>query len=116
MAQRFVFLTALALFVLTSGLRAQSAVAGKWRGQTPNGFSLEMNLTVTEQVLTGTLIREGEPSTITEGKVSANTFTFTVTLNSDEVEKVSGEVDGDQMKAWLDRQGPSMAAVLKRVK
>jgi len=115
MTQRFLLLITFALFVLTSSPRAQSAVAGKWRGQTPNGASVELNLTVTEQVLTGTLIREGESFAIADGKVSANTFTFTVTMN-DEAEKIAGEVDGDQMKAWEDRHGPSRAAVLTRVK
>src|SRR4051794_34557698 len=108
----FLACTTIAIFALASGLAAQSTVTGKWRGQTPNGFSLELNLTATEQALTGTLIREGESFVITDGKVSKNTFTFIVTMN-DGAEKITGEVDGDQMKAWLDRQGPSMAAVLK---
>ena len=111
----FLAFTAIALFVLASGPRAQSAITGTWRGQTPNGSSLELNLTVTEQKLTGTVIREGESFVITDGKVSKNTFTFALTMN-DQAETITGEIDGDQMKAWLDRQGPSMAAVLKRVK
>lgn len=111
----FIAVTTIALVWLAPGLRAQSTITGKWRGQTPNGFSLELNLTATEHELTGTVIREGESFVITDGKVSKNTFTFTLTMN-DEVEKITGEIDGDQMKAWLDRQGPSMAAVLKRVK
>jgi|GEM_PF-3078023 len=111
----FLAFMTIAMFVLATGLRAQSPITGKWRGQTPNGFSLELNLTVTDNALTGTLTREDATVPIADGKASKNTFTFTVTLN-DEVEKVTGEIDGDQMKAWLDRQGPSMAAVLKRVK
>ena len=107
--------TTIAVLVLASGLRAQSTITGKWRGQTPNGFSLELNLSVTDQALTGTVIREGETFLIRDGKASKSSFTFTVTMN-DETEKVTGEIDGDQMKAWLDRQGPSMAAVLTRVK
>jgi len=33
---------------------------------------------------------------------------------NDRTEGFSGEIDGDQMKLWMDRQGPSSAAVLKR--
>ena len=115
MKNRLLAFTTFAILLLAAGLAAQSPIAGKWRGQTPNGASLELNLTVTDNTLTGTLTREDTTVRVTEGKVSKNRFTFTVSLN-DEVETISGEVDGDQMKAWLDRQGPSMAVVFTRVK
>ena len=95
--------------------RATTSLTGKWQGQTPNGSSLMLDLIQKDQQLTGTLTREGEPAPITSGKVSKNTFTFTATL-SGTPETVEGTVDNDNMKAWLTRQGPERAAVLKRVK
>ena len=102
------------LLLLPCGLYAQSPIAGKWQGKTPNGFTLELDLIVTGDAVTGTFKREGDSLPITDGKIAKNTLTFTVILR-DQVERLSAEVTGDDMKAWLDRQGPTMAASLKRV-
>jgi len=104
-----VILLALGLMV-----HAQAGINGKWEGKTRNGFEVKLDLTATETTLTGTLTREGQSSAIVDGKVSKNTFTFKATLN-DQTEGFTGELDQDQLKVWLDRQGPSMAAVFKRV-
>lgn len=47
--------------------------------------------------------------------MSKNRFTFKTTIN-DQAEAFTGELAGDEIKVWLDRQGPESAAVLKRVK
>jgi len=101
--------------VLAAVVHAQAALTGKWQGATPNGFQIELDLTATETALTGTLTREGQTITITDGKVSKNTFTFKATLG-DQPEGFTGEVAGDQITVWLDRQGRERAAILKRVK
>ena len=75
---------------------------------------MELNLTASEKELTGTFTRNGQSMSITDGKVSKNTFTFKTTMK-DQTQEFSGEIDGDQLKVWMDRQGPSAAAVLKRV-
>ena len=54
-------------------------------------------------------------ATIANGKVSKDTFTFKATLD-DQTEGFTGEVAGDEITVWLDRQDPSRAAVVKRVK
>jgi hypothetical protein len=113
MAKSILRLT-IALLVLPAAVHGQSAVTGKWQGKTPNGFQLELDLIATEDDLTGTFTRNGQPITITQGKVSKNTFTFKVTMNS-QTEGFTGEINGDQIKVWMDRQGPSAAAALKRV-
>ena len=100
--------------VLPASVFAQAAMTGKWQGKTPNGFQVELDLTATEKELTGTFTRNGQSITITDGKVSKNTFTFKATMN-DQTQGFTGEIDGDQIKFWMDRQGPSAAAVLKRV-
>ena len=100
-------------FVLAA-VHAQSAITGRWQGKTPNGFELQLELTASEKDLTGTLTRDRQALPITDGSVSNNTFTFNVAMN-DRKEGFSGEIDGDQMKVWLDRQGPAAAAILKRV-
>ena len=94
---------------------ATTSLTGRWQGQTPNGMSLTMDLVEKDQVLTGTLDREGEAAPITNGKVSKNRFTFTSTLGG-QTETVEGTVENNDMKAWLTRQGPERAASLKRVK
>jgi len=47
--------------------------------------------------------------------VSKDTFTFKAMLD-DQTEGFTGEVAGDEITVWLDRQDPSRAAVVKRVK
>jgi hypothetical protein len=95
--------------------QTQSALTGQWQGETTNGTPIQLELTATSTTLTGTLTRDGQPLTITDGKVSKNTFTFRATLG-DQTEGFTGEVAGDEIKVWLDRQGPGRAAILKRVK
>jgi hypothetical protein len=95
--------------------RTTTSLTGKWQGQTPNGFSLILDLVQKDQALTGTVTREGELIPIAGGKVSKNTFSFTATLDGTP-ETIEGTVDSTDMKAWLTRQGPERAAVLKRVK
>ena len=113
MVKSILTLATIGLLALPSAVRGQSGITGKWQGKTPNGFQLELDLVATENNLTGTFTRDGHSLAIAEGKVSKNTLTFTVTMN-DQSEGFTGEVNGDQMKLWMDRQGPSAAAALKR--
>lgn len=99
----------------TVTMLAQGSLDGKWQGETNNGAQLVLDLTVKDAVLTGTLTRDGQSSAVSEGKVSKTTFSFTATIN-DRTEKFAGEVGGDEMKIWLERQGPERAIVLKREK
>jgi hypothetical protein len=95
--------------------QAQAALTGKWQGETPNGAVLVLDLAVKGTALTGTLTRNGVSAPITEGTVTKTQFTFKAKV-SDQPEGFSGELADDQVKVWLDRQGPSNAVVLKRVK
>ena len=103
------------LIAFASIVQAQHALTGTWEGETRGGASLALRLSVEGTVLTGTLTRDDQPITISDGKVSKNAFTFQATLN-DRTERFSGEVAGDELRIWLDRQGPSTAIVLRRVK
>ena len=93
---------------------AQSGLTGRWTGETDGGASLELDLAVKGDVLTGTLVRNDQKTTLTDGKVSGKTFSFKATLN-ERTEGFSGALEGDQLKVWLDRQGPEKAVTLKRV-
>ena len=95
--------------------RAERGLTGTWRGKTPNGFDLVLEVTAEESALTGTLTRDGQRTTISAGTVSKNAFTFKATIN-DQTEGFTGEFAGEEMKVWLDRQGPENAAILKRSK
>jgi hypothetical protein len=101
--------------VLAAAAEAQVPVAGKWQGTTRNGMHVVLDLKAAGQVLTGTLTRDGEPSTITEGKVSKSTVTFKAILGEQE-EALTGQLDGEQLRVWLDRQGPDGAVDFKRLK
>ena len=74
-----------------------------------------LTLAVKGTALTGTLVRGDESITISDGKATKTTFTFKATLD-DQPEAFSGELAGDELKVWIDRQGPARAAVLHRVK
>ena len=103
------------VFTVAIVAQAQATLTGRWQGETNAGATLVLDLSVKGEVLTGTLTRNGVSTSLAEGKVSKNTFTFKATL-SDQTEGISGELAGDQIRLWLDRQGPQSAIVLKRVK
>ena len=94
---------------------AEGGITGKWQGKTMNGTEIALDLTVTKAALTGTFTRRELTVPIAEGKVSKNTFTFKATMNN-QTEGFSGELAGDELKVWLDRQGRESAALLKRAK
>lgn len=96
-------------------IQAQEKLSGTWEGETGNGASVVLTLKVKGTVLTGTLVRSGQHSTLSDGQVSKNKFTFKATLN-DRTEGFSGEVTGDEIKVWMDREGASDAIVLRRAK
>jgi hypothetical protein len=92
-----------------------AAIAGKWQGETRNGMQVVLDLTASETALTGTITRDGTSSTIRDGKVSKNTFTFKAMLG-DQDEAFTGELTGEQMTVTLDRQAPAGAVTFKRIK
>ncbi len=94
-------------------VHAQGVLTGKWQGETRNGSEVVLDVTATETTLTGTMARNGEPSAISDGKVSKKTFTFKVTIGG-QTEALTGELSGDQITVWLNRN-PQSSAVLKRV-
>jgi hypothetical protein len=108
-------LTTAAITVAIALLPAQTALTGKWQGKTPNGADLMLDLTATDTTVTGTLSRNSETVRITDGNVSKTAFTFKATFG-EQAETLTGEVAGDQITIWLERQGPSNAVILKRVK
>ena len=95
--------------------QAQSPVTGKWEGATRNDMRVVLTLKVADAVLTGTVARGEQTATITEGKVTGNTITFKAVLGG-QPETLSGELDGQQLKVWLDRQGREGAVVFTRTK
>ena len=101
--------------VVTAATHAQTALNGKWQGETRNGSTIALDLTVKGDVMTGTFTRSEQSSPISDGKVAKNAFTFKATVNEQAV-AFSGELAGDDIKIWMDQQGPERAIVLKRVK
>ena len=99
--------------VLSASAQAPSSLTGKWRGTTNAGAELVLDLTAKDASLTGTLTRDGQSSTLSDGKISKNTFTFTAQIN-DQVERFAGELAADEIKIWLERQGADRAILLKR--
>ena len=114
---RTLFTTALliACAAIAGAQSGQSTMTGKWQGDTDGGAALLLDVTVKGETLTGTLTRNGQGTPLSEGKISKNAFSFKATLN-DRTEGFSGEYKGDEIRVWLDRQGPEKAVVLTRVK
>lgn len=106
---------ALALMTFTGLLHAQHALDGTWEGETRNGSTIVLTLSVKGTVLTGTLARDEQTSPLSGGTVSEDRFSFKATLN-DQQESMSGGLVGDELKVWLDRQGPSNAITLRRAR
>ena len=101
--------------VMAAAQAAPSTLTGKWQGDTDGGAALALDLTVKGDALTGTVTRNGQSTPLSEGKVTKNTFAFKATLN-ERAEGFAGEWKGDEIRIWLERQGPSKAIVLTRVK
>jgi hypothetical protein len=114
---RTLFTTALlaACAAIAGAQSGQSTMTGKWQGDTDGGAALLLDVTVKGETLTGTLTRNGQGTPLSEGKISKNAFSFKATLN-ERTEGFSGEHKGDEIRVWLDRQGPEKAVVLTRVK
>jgi hypothetical protein len=95
---------------------AQTALTGKWRGETPDGGQIVLDVKATDATLTGTFTMNTETAAITDGRVSKNTFTFRATIDDRGDDGFSGEVGTDQVRLWPDRMGPDRAVVLRREK
>ena len=103
------------IFVMTlpAVLSAQQ-VAGVWEGQTPSRQPVRLELATKGADLTGTMTVGEQKEPITNGKVSKNTFTFSVAMGGG-TEAFTGEVtDAQQAKMWMDDRGPAAAITLKR--
>jgi hypothetical protein len=101
--------------LLMSGLeaRAQSGLSGQWQETMNTGLNAELNVKATEATVSGTFTVRGRPMTISDGKVTKNTFTFKAAMG-DQPEGFSGEFNGDLMVLWRDRNGKGDAVTLKR--
>jgi hypothetical protein len=109
-------LTVAATVLVFAGVtHAQATLTGKWQGETNNGSSIVLDLTVKGEALTGTFTRNEQSAPITEGQAAKNAFSFKATVNEQAV-GFSGELAGQDVKIWMDQQGPERAIVLKRVK
>ena len=93
--------------------QAQTDLSGKWSETTPSGLNAELDIKATTTTLTGTFTVRARPMTITDGKVTKNTFTFKAALEG-QPEGFSGELNGDSMVLWRDRNGKVDALTLKR--
>ena len=110
-----VFATVGVALMIAVAAAAQSGLAGKWEGTTPNGATLALDLTVKDTALVGTLTRNDEKFAIADGKVKDNAFSFKATMN-DKPEGFSGELKGNELRIWLDRQGPENAITMTRAR
>ena len=93
--------------------QAQTGLSGQWTETTPSGLNAELDLKATDTALTGTFTVRARPMTITDGKVTNNTFTFKAALEG-QPEGFSGELNGDAIVFWRDRNGKGDAVTLKR--
>ena len=103
------------LLAVAAAVYAQATLTGKWQGETRSGTAIVLDIAAKGDVLTGTFTRSEQSAPIAEGKVAKNTFTFKTTINEQTV-AFSGELAGEDIKIWMDQQGPERAVVLKRVK
>ena len=91
----------------------QSALAGKWQGETGNGRQIVLDAKVKGQQLSGTFTLAQQTVEINDGKVSDKAFTFKVALDG-RTPTLSGELVGEQIK--LTVEGVSNPVMLNRAK
>jgi hypothetical protein len=99
--------------MLCADASAQSGLTGAWQEATQSGLNAELNLDATAAALTGTFTVRSRTLTISDGKVTKNTFTFKAPLEG-QPEGFSGELTGDSIVLWRDRNGKGDAITLKR--
>jgi hypothetical protein len=103
--------------VLVAVVYTQAGLTGQWQGETKSGTQIMLDLKADGKAVTGTIAMNGEPSTITDGKVSKGTMTFKAPMKeTNQIEGFTGELAGDQITFWPDSLGRERAVVLKRVK
>ena len=112
MARRMLNVLLLVLLLCVMA-QAQTDLSGKWSETTPSGLNAELDIKATATTLTGTFSVRARPLTITDGKVTKNTFTFKAALEG-QPEGFSGELNGDSIVLWRDRNGKVDALTLKR--
>ena len=112
MARRILNVLLLVLLLCVMA-QAQTDLSGKWSETTPSGLNAELDIKATATTLTGTFSVRARPMTITDGKVTKNTFTFKAALEG-QPEGFSGELNGDAIVLWRDRNGKIDALTLKR--
>jgi hypothetical protein len=100
---------------LAGGAAAQTGPAGKWEESTSSGLNAALNLTATDTTLAGTFTVRARPMTITDGRITKNMLTFKAALEG-QPEGFSGELKGDELELWRDRNGRTDVITLKRVK
>ena len=131
MKQRILFLSIGVLLAVTSFVLAAD-LNGKWVAQVPgrDGQTREttFNFKVEGEKLTGTVSGRQGDNPISDGKISGDTITFTVTASAqgNEVKFVyQGKVTGDEIKFTRTREGgggggggnrPAQEFVAKRAK
>jgi hypothetical protein len=109
-------LSVLSLTLFLAGdAAAQTGPAGRWEESTTSGLNAALNLTATDATLAGTFTIRARPMTITDGKITNNSLTFKAALEG-EPEGFSGELKGDELELWRDRNGRTDVITLKRVK
>ena len=114
----------LLLCVSFGALALAADVTGKWTAQVPSrqGGTREQSFTFKADgdKLTGSISgRQGDVA-ITEGKISGDTISFTVTMDyggNSVVQKYTGTVSGDEIKFKREGgQGPAREFTAKRAK
>ena len=93
--------------------QAQTGLSGRWTETSPSGLNAELDIKAADTSITGTFTVRARPLTISDGKVTNNTFTFKAALEG-QPEGFSGELNGDAMVLWRDRNGKGDALTLKR--
>lgn len=106
-------LPVLVLAFLPTLVQAQAGPGGRWHETTPSGLNAELELATEGTKVTGTFTVRGRQLAISDGEWSQNTFRFKALLE-DKPEGFSGEIAGDQITLWRDRNGRGDAVTLKR--
>lgn len=123
MTKRMILVFAL-LFAVTAGALAAD-VTGKWTAQMPGreGQTREVtfNFKADGDKVTGTMSgRQGQEIAISDGKVSGDTLTFTVTMEfggNTVKQNYTGKIAGDEIQFKREGgQGPAREFVAKRAK
>jgi hypothetical protein len=115
--KKYIFISALIVFVATVVCYANSVATGKWSGTMALVYDVTVNMKEEKGVVNGVVNTEIGDIPLKNGVIKDKDVTFKpFTYNGFAVTSVKGKIDGDKMDVVVVFQGMNFTGTLTRAK